>query len=170
MSEEWRVLRWEVGHVLCCSHWYLDGFIRPVLKHGPRSAVKCLWVHFMQWTLLKLILWYSLLKRHFNSGWTCSEVYWVLDQCLIWVLLPVLPPSNAQKWHLFGLYVCMVEAELLSASFLYNYVYIYTSFFGIFTIWNNFAVEAFCFNWEHMLTRACPLSPECCKLLRCLLA
>ena len=38
VSADGCVLRWEVGHVLCCSRWYLDGFIRPVLKHGPRSA------------------------------------------------------------------------------------------------------------------------------------
>ena len=46
MSVEWCVLRWEVDHVLCCSHWYLDGFFWPVLKYGPRSAIKCLRVHF----------------------------------------------------------------------------------------------------------------------------
>ena len=27
VSADGCVLRWEVGHVLCCSRWYLDGFI-----------------------------------------------------------------------------------------------------------------------------------------------
>ena len=32
------VLRWEVGHVLHCGCWYLDGFISSILK--TRSIVK----------------------------------------------------------------------------------------------------------------------------------
>ena len=46
---QWRIMDllyggWD-GRTLSLGHWYLDGCIRPVLKHGPRSAILCMQVH-----------------------------------------------------------------------------------------------------------------------------